>query len=62
MSLRSVILHYLTWFGLFTPTYLIHLTVNKAARLVIHHCIKHHIGTVVFGWSRKHNAESRDTT
>ena len=26
--------------------------VNKAARKVINHCIKNHIGTVVFGWNK----------
>jgi putative transposase len=26
--------------------------VNKAARLVVDHCIKHHIATVVFGWNQ----------
>jgi IS605 OrfB family transposase len=26
--------------------------VNKAAKLVVDHCIKHNIGTVVFGWNR----------
>jgi putative transposase len=25
--------------------------VNKAAKLVVDHCVKHHIGTVVFGWN-----------
>lgn len=27
--------------------------INKAARLVINHCIEHHIGTVVFGWNQR---------
>ncbi|NER08055.1 MAG: IS200/IS605 family element transposase accessory protein TnpB [Okeania sp. SIO3C4] len=26
--------------------------VNKTARLVINHCLKHGIGTVVFGWNK----------
>jgi len=26
--------------------------VNKAARLIINHCLKHGIGTVVFGWNK----------
>ena len=26
--------------------------VNKAARLVLNHCLEHKIGTVVFGWSK----------
>ena len=26
--------------------------VNKAARIVINHCIKHQIGNVVFGWNK----------
>jgi len=26
--------------------------VNKAARLIINHCLEHKIGTVVFGWNR----------
>jgi putative transposase len=26
--------------------------VNKAAKLVINHCIEHEIGTIVFGWNR----------
>jgi len=26
--------------------------INKAARLVIHHCLENGIGTVVFGWNR----------
>jgi len=26
--------------------------VNKAARLVVNHCLERHIGTVVFGWNR----------
>lgn len=26
--------------------------VNKAARLVINHCLKHGIGTIVFGWNQ----------
>ncbi|MBC6418803.1 MAG: IS200/IS605 family element transposase accessory protein TnpB [Prochloron sp. SP5CPC1] len=25
--------------------------VNKVARLVVNHCIKHRIGTIVFGWN-----------
>ncbi len=27
--------------------------VNKAARLVINHCLRHQIGTVVFGWNQR---------
>ena len=26
--------------------------VNKAAGLIINHCLKHGIGTVVFGWNK----------
>jgi hypothetical protein len=26
--------------------------VNKAAKLVVDHCIKHQIGTVIFGWNQ----------
>lgn len=26
--------------------------INKAAKLVVDHCIKHQIGTVVFGWNQ----------
>lgn len=26
--------------------------INKAARLVINHCVEHHIGTIVFGWNK----------
>ena len=32
--------------------------VNKAARLVIDHCVKHHIGTIVFGWNQGQKQES----
>ena len=28
--------------------------VNKAARVVINHCLTHQIGTVVFGWNQRH--------
>ncbi|NER05071.1 MAG: transposase [Okeania sp. SIO3C4] len=31
--------------------------VNKAARLVVNHCIKHQIGTVVFGWNQGQRQE-----
>ncbi|MGK7898826.1 MAG: RNA-guided endonuclease InsQ/TnpB family protein, partial [Xenococcus sp. (in: cyanobacteria)] len=31
--------------------------VNKAARIVINHCLENHIGTVIFGWN-KHNKDS----
>lgn len=31
--------------------------VNKAARLVVDHCIKHHISTVVFGWNKGQRQE-----
>jgi IS605 OrfB family transposase len=27
--------------------------VNKAARLVVNHCLNHGIGTVVFGWNQR---------
>ncbi len=27
--------------------------INKAARLVINHCLRHRIGTVVFGWNQR---------
>ncbi|WP_205127269.1 MULTISPECIES: hypothetical protein [Okeania] len=27
--------------------------VNKTAKLVINHCLKHEIGTVVFGWNKE---------
>ena len=27
--------------------------VNKAARVVINHCLQHRIGTVVFGWNQR---------
>lgn len=33
--------------------------VNKAARLVIDHCIKHSIGTVVFGWNQGQRQEAQ---
>ncbi|HEY9631942.1 MAG TPA: transposase [Coleofasciculaceae cyanobacterium] len=32
--------------------------VNKAARLVINHCLNNDIGTVVFGWNQGHKQES----
>jgi putative transposase len=31
--------------------------VNKAARLVINHCLEHGIGTVVFGWNKGQRQE-----
>jgi putative transposase len=31
--------------------------VNKAARIVLNHCIKHRIGTVVFGWNKGQRQE-----
>ncbi|NKB17201.1 MAG: IS200/IS605 family element transposase accessory protein TnpB, partial [Pseudanabaena sp. CRU_2_10] len=27
--------------------------INKTARLVLNHCLEHHIGTVVFGWNKE---------
>lgn len=32
--------------------------VNKAARLVINHCIENHIGTIVFGWNQGQKQEA----
>ncbi|MEB3278263.1 MAG: transposase [Lyngbya sp.] len=32
--------------------------VNKAARLVVNHCLEHHIGVVVFGWNKEQKKES----
>jgi IS605 OrfB family transposase len=32
--------------------------INKAARLVIHHCLANNIGTIVFGWNKQHKQES----
>ncbi len=32
--------------------------VNKAAKLVVTHCIKHHIGTVIFGWNQGQRQEA----
>ncbi|HEY9614562.1 transposase [Allocoleopsis sp.] len=32
--------------------------VNKAARLVINHCVKNQIGTIVFGWNQGQKQES----
>lgn len=32
--------------------------VNKAARLVVDHCIQRHIGTIVFGWKPRTTARS----
>lgn len=32
--------------------------VNKAARLLVDHCIKHHIGTVIFGWNQGQRQEA----
>lgn len=31
--------------------------VNKAARLLVNHCIKHQIGIVVFGWNQGQRQE-----
>lgn len=31
--------------------------INKAARQVIHHCLAHHIGIVVFGWNQDSKQE-----
>ncbi|NJL62971.1 MAG: transposase [Methylacidiphilales bacterium] len=33
--------------------------VNKAARLVVDHCIKYQIGTVVFGWNQGQRQEAK---
>lgn len=33
--------------------------VNKAARLVINHCIEHQIGVVVFGWNQGQRQEAQ---
>lgn len=32
--------------------------VNKSARLVIKHCLKNHLGTIVFGWNQGQKQES----
>ncbi|MGD1704831.1 RNA-guided endonuclease InsQ/TnpB family protein [Dapis sp. BLCC M229] len=32
--------------------------VNKAARLVINHCLDHQIGVIVFGWNKEQKKES----
>ncbi|URD53268.1 RNA-guided endonuclease TnpB family protein [Chroococcidiopsis sp. CCNUC1] len=32
-------------------------TINKAARLVVNHCIEHRIGTIVFGWNQGQRQE-----
>jgi IS605 OrfB family transposase len=32
--------------------------VNKAAKLIIDHCIKHQVGTVVFGWNQGQRQEA----
>ena len=32
--------------------------VNKAARIVINHCLKNNIGTIVFGWNKGQKQES----
>jgi putative transposase len=32
--------------------------INKAAKLVVDHCIKHNIGTVVFGWNQGQKQEA----
>ncbi|NEP77299.1 MAG: transposase [Okeania sp. SIO3B3] len=26
--------------------------INKAARIVINHCLEHHLGTIIFGWNK----------
>ncbi|RUT11847.1 hypothetical protein DSM107010_28530 [Chroococcidiopsis cubana SAG 39.79] len=31
--------------------------INKAARLVVNHCIEHRIGTIVFGWNQGQRQE-----
>lgn len=31
--------------------------INKAARLVVNHCVEHRIGTVVFGWNQGQRQE-----
>lgn len=31
--------------------------INKAARLVVNHCLEHRIGTVVFGWNKRNKNE-----
>ena len=28
--------------------------INKAARIVINHCLKNNIGTIIFGWNKRH--------
>ncbi|MBN3941610.1 MAG: transposase [Nostoc sp.] len=33
--------------------------INKAARLVVDHCVKHQIGTVVFGWNQGQRQEAK---
>ena len=33
--------------------------LNKAARLVVNHCIEHQIGTFVFGWNQGQRQETR---
>jgi IS605 OrfB family transposase len=33
--------------------------VNKAAKLVINHCLKNDIGTIVFGWNQGQKQESK---
>ena len=32
--------------------------VNKAAKIVINHCLKNNIGTIVFGWNKGQKQES----
>jgi IS605 OrfB family transposase len=32
--------------------------VNKAAKLVVNHCLANNIGTIVFGWNQGHKQES----
>ena len=32
--------------------------VNKAARLVVNHCLGNNIGTIVFGWNKGQKQES----
>lgn len=33
--------------------------VNKAAKLVVDHCIKYHIGTLIFGWNQGQRQEAK---
>lgn len=32
--------------------------INKAARLIINHCLEHQIGVIVFGWNKEQKKES----